>query len=93
MKILIHRGTKEIGGTIIELYTDNTRILLDIGLPLAADSKPVDIKVLKPDAVFISHPHQDHFGLISELGDDVPVYIGELGKNLIDVLRCAPQAC
>lgn len=87
MKILIHRGTKEIGGTIIELYTDNTRILLDIGLPLAADSKPVDIKVLKPDAVFISHSHQDHFGLISELGDAVPVYIGELGKNLIDATK------
>ena len=34
MKLTIHRGTHEIGGTCVELATDNTRILIDIGLPL-----------------------------------------------------------
>ncbi len=34
MKIIVHRGTKQIGGTCIELSTANTRIILDIGLPL-----------------------------------------------------------
>lgn len=87
MKIIIHRGTNEIGGTVIELLTENTKILLDLGLPLSAESKPVDIKQIEPDAVFISHPHQDHFGLISDLDDEVPVYIGELGKNLIDATK------
>jgi ribonuclease J len=87
MKLTIHRGTHEIGGTVVELFTDNTRILLDIGLPLSAESKPVDVKKLQIDAVFISHPHQDHFGLMSDLSDKVPVYIGELGKNLIDATK------
>jgi len=34
MNLTIHRGTHEIGGTCIELATENTRILIDIGLPL-----------------------------------------------------------
>lgn len=87
MKILIHRGTNEIGGTVVELSTKKTKIILDLGLSLSTESKPVDIDGLNPDAVFISHPHQDHFGLISELGYDVPVYIGQLGKNLIDATK------
>ncbi len=34
MQITIHRGTAEVGGTMIELNTGNTRILLDAGYPL-----------------------------------------------------------
>jgi ribonuclease J len=34
MKFKIHRGTKEIGGSCVEVWTNNTRILIDIGMPL-----------------------------------------------------------
>jgi ribonuclease J len=34
MKFKIHRGTKEIGGSCVEVWTANTRILLDFGMPL-----------------------------------------------------------
>lgn len=34
MKIIIHRGTKEIGGSCVELSTDTTRIIIDFGTPL-----------------------------------------------------------
>jgi len=34
MKFKIHRGTNEIGGSCIEVWTKNTRILLDFGMPL-----------------------------------------------------------
>jgi ribonuclease J len=34
MKFKIHRGTKEIGGSCVEVWTDTTRILLDFGMPL-----------------------------------------------------------
>jgi ribonuclease J len=34
MKFKIHRGTKEIGGSCVEVWTESTRILLDFGLPL-----------------------------------------------------------
>ncbi len=34
MKFKIHRGTKEIGGSCVEVWIDNTRILVDFGMPL-----------------------------------------------------------
>lgn len=84
MKILIHRGSNEIGGTCIQLSTDKTTILLDLGLPLSKTSKEINISNVKPDAVLISHPHQDHFGLIDILSAETPVYLGKLAKELID---------
>lgn len=87
MNIVIHRGSKEIGGTCIQLSTERNSILLDLGLPLSNESKELDVSALRPDAVLISHPHQDHFGLIDALDPSIPVYIGELGKKLIDATR------
>jgi ribonuclease J len=40
MKLRVHRGTREIGGTCIELEYVGFRILLDLGLPL--DSKGLE---------------------------------------------------
>lgn len=34
MRFKIHRGTQEIGGTCVEIWTDTTRILVDFGMPL-----------------------------------------------------------
>ena len=34
MNTIIHRGQNQIGGNIIEIATDTTRILLDVGLEL-----------------------------------------------------------
>jgi ribonuclease J len=87
MLFKIHRGTQEIGGTVIELKTDQTKILLDLGLPLSKNSYEIDVANLKPDAVLVSHSHQDHFGLIDQLDSAVPVFIGELSKNLIFATR------
>ena len=36
MKLRIHRGTKEIGGTCIEVEAQGARIALGAGLPLDA---------------------------------------------------------
>jgi ribonuclease J len=47
MKLTIHRGTKEIGGTCVEVKTDKTRIVIDFGMPLVdASKKPFDSKTL-----------------------------------------------
>lgn len=87
MNVIVHRGAHEIGGTCIQLSTANTNILLDLGLPLKEGGKIIDIASLKPDAVLISHPHQDHYGFIDALLPEIPVYIGKLGKNLIEATR------
>jgi len=52
MKFKIHRGTKEIGGSCVEVWTESTRILLDFGMPLVEkDGKEFDFgkyKTSKP---------------------------------------------
>jgi ribonuclease J len=49
MKVTVHRGTKEIGGSCLELATATTRLVLDVGLPLVdAKREPFDaLKALR----------------------------------------------
>lgn len=48
MQLTIHRGTKEIGGSCVEIATDSTRIIIDVGLPLVdQDREPFDRSVMK----------------------------------------------
>ena len=112
MILTIHRGAKEIGGTCIELQSDNSRILIDFGLPLVdenreqLDSKKIikqskeelikkgflprikglyDNEPPQIDAVLLSHPHQDHYGLLSYINPKIPVYMSRGCKALIEV--------
>ncbi|MCE9561224.1 MAG: MBL fold metallo-hydrolase, partial [Planctomycetes bacterium] len=48
MRITVFRGTKEIGGTCIEVAAGNTRVILDTSTPLVnADRSPFDARVLQ----------------------------------------------
>lgn len=48
MRVTIHRGTHEIGGSNIELTSGSTRIILDAGLPLVTpEREPFDQKALR----------------------------------------------
>ena len=95
MKVKIYRGTKEIGGTCVELTADNGKVLwVDLGAPLDSTNLNVDYAQNKLDALLISHPHQDHFGLMETVGVDVPIFIGELSLDLINatkIFRGIPQ--
>ena len=93
MRIRIHRGTKEIGGTCIELEAAGKRIALDVGLPLDAPETGherllPDVRGFREDddsllGVVISHPHQDHYGLARHIRPEVPVYIGRDANNIL----------
>lgn len=84
MRVRIHRGACEIGGTAIELAHDGARLLLDLGLPL--DAEPGDatrhpaIDGLAGGgdllALILSHGHRDHVGLSHLAGPDLPVWMG-----------------
>lgn len=87
MKVTIHKGSHEIGGTCIQVSSGKTTILLDVGLPLSTGSRPVDVSRLAVDAVLVSHGHRDHFGLMGSLPPGTPVYIGKLARNLIDAAQ------
>ena len=39
IKFKIHRGTKEIGGSCVEIWTKSTRIVVDFGMPLVNPDK------------------------------------------------------
>ena len=48
MQLTIHRGTKEIGGSCVEVSTDSTRLIIDVGLPLVdQDREPFDRSRMK----------------------------------------------
>ena len=45
MRFKIHRGAKEIGGSCVEIWTDSTRIVIDLGMPLVnPDMTPFDAR-------------------------------------------------
>ena len=48
MELTVHRGTKEVGGTCIEVGSENSRIILEVGLPLFdSDRDPFDSSRLR----------------------------------------------
>ena len=88
MKIKIYRGTKEIGGTCLELIADNGKILwIDLGAPLDDRNPDVEYAKNRVDALLISHPHQDHYGLMEKVDAKVPIYIGQVSLDLINATR------
>lgn len=112
MKLIIHRGTQEIGGSCVELKTANSTILIDFGIPLVSKNRErFDPGVLKGksvedlrkitilpaleglykdekksiDGILISHSHLDHYGLLGYVHPDIPIYMSEGAKELIDI--------
>ena len=92
MQACIHRGSKEIGGSCVEIISQDKRIVIDLGLPLDvvinSNTNLPDIQGLiqKDDsllAIFISHPHIDHYGLLSYIRKDIPVIMGAAASRII----------
>lgn len=95
MRVCIHRGAREIGGSCVEVEASGQRIVLDVGLPLEAEADEALLPKVRgfrePDAsllgVVISHPHQDHYGLAQYLRPEIPVLIGEAAARILAAAR------
>ncbi len=91
MNIIIHRGTHQIGGSVIEISTASTRIVLDFGNELSLDEKYTSINldingvtkgIPDCDGIVISHYHMDHLGQLTSALPEIPLYMGELSKEI-----------
>lgn len=82
VKITIHRGTNQIGGSIVEIATDTAYLFIDFGMELSREKgRPTDAEMTimmrekvrkaanegKQIAIFFSHIHGDHIGLLDKL--------------------------
>lgn len=112
MNLIVHRGTHTIGGSCVELRSSDSRIVIDLGMPLMhPDGTEFSFKkyeklsgqellnrgILPPveglyewqtpsvDGLLISHAHQDHYGLLNHIHPEIPVYLGEGTKRLIEI--------
>ncbi|PWR25342.1 MBL fold metallo-hydrolase [Zavarzinia aquatilis] len=89
VELIVHRGTREIGGSCIEIrHSGGDRLILDAGRPLdapdgASGLLPASLDRRGLATVLISHPHQDHWGLSEELPAAWPVWTGAASARLI----------
>lgn len=89
--LTIHRAAEEIGGNCIELQHGEHRLLLDAGSPLLveeATARSASIPTTLDTgadftSVVVSHPHQDHWGLLRSLPGSWPVWSGAASEALI----------
>jgi ribonuclease J len=95
MNLCIHRGAKQIGGSCVEIEANAQRIVLDLGLPLDSelDGTPLpDVSGLENIdesllGIAISHAHLDHYGLMANIRQIVPVLIGKGALRIINATR------
>ena len=95
--LTIYRGTHQIGGCCTEISVDGKRILIDFGanLPDTDETSPLPDQKLtaqvfdgRPtEAVLFTHYHGDHYGLFKSIPKNVPLYIGPLAKQILNVDR------
>ena len=92
MRVCIHRGTKQIGGTCVEIEASGSRIIVDLGLPLdAVEADPALVPQISglrehdPSllAIVLSHGHRDHWGLIPKVRPDIPIVMGRATESIM----------
>lgn len=92
MRICIHRGSRQIGGSCVEIESQGQRLLIDLGLPLDAEGNGIEYlpKVSGLDGndpsllgILISHPHLDHFGLLAHISPKIPIGMGPAARRIL----------
>ena len=81
-------GCREVGKLGMLIDTGTEKFLWEYGINVQTDEKPITPK-LNLDAVFLSHAHLDHSGLLPQLyhlGYDGPLYCTPATLDLISIL-------
>lgn len=90
MKIVIHRGSDQIGGCVTEYEEKGWKLFVDYGeqlpgAPHADETLQVEGLThgdVSKSALLISHYHGDHIGRIGELPQELTIYIGEIARDI-----------
>ena len=102
LNFCIHRGTHQIGGMAAEFATESARIIIDMGDELSLDddfvSTPLHISGVTDangscNAVLFTHYHGDHVGQLERVRPEIPLYTGEVTKDIMvmSAKRTKPQ--
>lgn len=96
MNIKIHRGLDQIGGCITEISTETSRVFIDFGQNLPGNGEPTTPEEDQAlvagifaqnkklhEAVFYTHGHGDHIGLMEFIPKDVPQYMSKGTQELL----------
>lgn len=95
MEIVVHKGTHSVGGSVVEIKTSKSRIVLDFGLNLPSaelNEEKLEIEGLTKgeasyDAVFFSHYHGDHVGEYERILPKIPIYMGKVSKEIFSIVQ------
>ncbi len=102
MRVRIHRGAGEVGGSCVELEACGERLLLDLGLPLDGDPDDVSIHPAIDGldgrsslrALVLSHGHPDHWGLAHLAGEALAVAMGGATRRIFQAAApFRPRSC
>lgn len=90
MNITIHRGTDQVGGCVTEYEHEGWRLFVDYGEQLPGYPKTT-LRVeglthgdLSKSALLITHYHGDHVGCIADLPEELPIYMGQMAKEILN---------
>ena len=97
MKVIIHRGTHQIGGCITEIESNKgTKVAIDIGKNLPSingkEKEEIEVEGLnigKPnfEAIFVTHYHGDHIGMYNKINPEIPIYMGKISYQIFKMLQ------
>lgn len=89
MIIRVHRGTHQIGGCVTEYEYNGYRLFVDYGEELPGGPKKGDLQVeglthgdISKSALLITHYHGDHIGSITKLPQNLPIFMGKVGRDI-----------
>lgn len=93
MKIKIHRGTHQIGGCVTEYEHDGWHLFVDFGEELPGGHQTGLLQIdglthgdISKSALLITHYHGDHIGCITKLPKNLPIYMGKVGRDILEKL-------
>jgi ribonuclease J len=96
VQIIVHRGLNQIGGTITEFRTETSRIFIDMGDNLPGNGSPLNDEERQAlvnsffennkrekEAVYYTHGHPDHVGMMALVPKNVKQYMSEGTRQLL----------